>query len=241
MVIAIITAGGKGERIGGPVKKQFIKIAGQPLLNHTINLFSGIRRISCIIVVIPEDELREYQLPEKSGIDIIKTIGGVQRAESVMNGLNAAEEYFDSRNIDDSERYVLIHDGVRPFTSQHIINNVIDKTIQYGAAVPVIPLTDTMIKIGSDNCIREYPDRNTYRCIQTPQGYLLSNIKKAYTNAGKNAVSATDESVLVFETGIKVELVEGDRKNIKITTTEDLKLAESIISLEKTIDNSETQ
>jgi 2-C-methyl-D-erythritol 4-phosphate cytidylyltransferase len=241
MVIAIITAGGKGDRIGGPVKKQFIKIAGKTLLNHTVDLFSNISRISCIIIVLPENELNEYKFSSLSGKDIIKTTGGVERAESVMSGLRIAEDFFEKKDVHDFERYVLIHDGVRPFASERIINDVIDKSILAGAAVPVVPLTDTLIKTKSDIKIIEYPAREDFRCVQTPQGYRFAIIKKAYTDAGKEAVYAKDESVLVHRSGFNIEIVPGDRMNIKITTADDLKIAESLLAVRKTTDKPETK
>jgi 2-C-methyl-D-erythritol 4-phosphate cytidylyltransferase len=230
MVIAIITAGGKGERVGGAVKKQFHKIAGKPLLNHTLDLFIKNSRIDCIIIVLPQDEIEKYDFKPVNDKSVIKTAGGVKRAESANNGLKAAGRFFDEAKVPDNNRIVLIHDGVRPFASQRLINEVIDKAISHGAAIPVLPLSDTLIKIDAGRAIEGYPNRDHYASAQTPQGYAFSTIVKAYEKAGIKAADACDESSLVHSAGFLIQLVEGDRMNFKITTPEDLKIAESLLS-----------
>jgi len=230
MVIAIITAGGKGERVGGAVKKQFHKIAGKPLLNHTLDLFIKNLRIDCIIIVLSEDEIEKYNFEPVNDKSIIKTAGGVKRAESVYNGLMAAGGFFDEAKVPDNNRIVLIHDGVRPFASQRLIDAVIDKAISHGAAVPVLPLADTLIKTDAGRAIEGYPKREQYVSAQTPQGYAFSTIVKAYEKAGIKAADACDESSIVHSAGFLVQLVEGDRMNFKITTPEDLKTAEFLLS-----------
>lgn len=233
MVIAIITAGGKGERIGGPVKKQFIPIAGKPLLNYTIEAFAKISRVDYLIIVLPEDELSNYSCPKFRNKTILMTAGGTKRAESVLNGLKNAKDYFNKTNIPEPERFVLIHDGARPFVCSRLINEIIDGTVLAGAAVPVIPLSDTIMRINSENKTADYPPRDYFRSVQTPQGYQLSVILKAYEKAGEDAMDAKDESVLVNRCGFNIRLIEGDRMNIKITTAEDLMVAESIFSHKK--------
>lgn len=230
MVIAIITAGGKGERAGGAVKKQFHKIAGKPLLNHTLDLFVKNSRIDCIIIVLPQDEIEKYDFKPVNDKSVIKTAGGVKRAESVYSGLMAAGRFFDEAKIPNNNRIVLIHDSVRPFASQRLIDAVIDKVIRFGAAVPVLPSADTLIKIDSGKVIEGYPNREQYVSVQTPQGYAFSTIVKAYEKAGIKAADACDESSIVHSAGFLVQLVEGDRMNFKITTPEDLKIAESLLS-----------
>jgi 2-C-methyl-D-erythritol 4-phosphate cytidylyltransferase len=230
MVIAIITAGGKGERVGGPVKKQFHKIAGKPLLNHTLELFINNSRIDCIIVVLPENEIGKYNFDPVNGKRLIITTGGMKRAESVFNGIIAAGKFFDEAKVPDNDRIVLIHDGVRPFASQRLVNEVIDKAIGFGAVVPVLPLADTLVKINTANVIEEYPNREQYISVQTPQGYAFSTIVKAYEKAGIKAADACDESSLVHAAGFLIRLIEGDKINFKITTPEDLKIAESLLS-----------
>jgi 2-C-methyl-D-erythritol 4-phosphate cytidylyltransferase len=226
MVIAIITAGGSGKRVGGPAKKQFHQIAGKPLINHTLELFINNSRIDCIIIVLPEDEIGKYHFDPENDKRLIITAGGMKRAESVFNGIIAAGKFFDEAKAPDSNRIVLIHDGVRPFAGQRLINEVIDKAIGFGAAVPVLPLADTLIKIDAAKVIEEYPNREQYMSVQTPQGYMFSTIVKAYEKAGLTAMDASDESSLVHAAGFPIQLIEGDKINFKITTPEDLKIAE---------------
>lgn len=230
MFIAIITAGGKGERVGGDVKKQFRVIAGKALLNHTVDLFLYNPRIDCIVVVLPEDDIELFHFETVNDKPVLKTAGGAKRAQSVYNGLKAAEKCFEEGNVLEEARIVLIHDGVRPFAGSRLINDIMDNALNSGAAVPVIPLSDTLIETGPMKTIESYPRREKFMSVQTPQGYKLSVIFEAYEHAGSKAVDAADESSLVHAAGYPVHLVEGERMNIKITTAEDLKIAEALLS-----------
>lgn len=230
MFIAIITAGGRGERVGGDVKKQFRLIAGKPLLNHTVDLFLHNPRIDCIVVVLPEGDIELFHFETVNDKPVLKTTGGLKRAQSVYNGLKAAEKYFDERNVPDDARVVLIHDGVRPFAGSRLINDIMDNALSSGAAVPVVPSSDTLIETGPMKTIESYPKREKYMSVQTPQGYKLRLIFEAYERAGSKAVDAGDESSLMHAAGYPIQLVEGERINIKITTAEDLKIAEALLS-----------
>lgn len=222
MISAIILAGGKGKRMGANISKQYIELKGKPILYYTIKRFFDSKDIDKIILVLPKDEIdycKEEVLDKYSlHVDLIVE-GGKERQDSVMNALNEL--------IDDE--IVLIHDGARPFVSQRIIDEGIKYARLYGASAPGVMPKDT-IKIKSDNNFASStPDRNTLVAIQTPQVFKLSIIKECHKRVKEEDIKVTDDTMVVEAYGNKVYLYEGDYTNIKVTTPEDLILAEKLI------------
>ena len=222
MISAIILAGGKGKRMGANISKQYIQINGKPILYYTIKRFSDCKDIDRIILVLPKDEIdycKEEVLDKYSlKVDLIVE-GGKERQDSVNNALE--------KIIDDE--IVLIHDGARPFVSQRIIDEGIKYARLYGASAPGVMPKDT-IKIKSDeNFSLSTPDRNTLVAIQTPQVFKLNIIKDCHRKVKEENLRVTDDTMVVELYGNRVYLYEGDYTNIKVTTPEDLILAEKLI------------
>ncbi|SHK75782.1 2-C-methyl-D-erythritol 4-phosphate cytidylyltransferase [Clostridium cavendishii DSM 21758] len=221
-VCAIILAGGRGSRMGANVSKQFIEIKGKPMLYYTIKAFETSQEIQDIILVLPKDEIEfcKKEIIDKFNLKIGKIVeGGTERQYSVYNGLKAIE------NCD----IVLIHDGARPFITQDILKNSIIYAKQYGAAAPGVMPKDT-IKVKDRNGFSiDTPNRNDLVAVQTPQSFNFNTIMNGHEYIKENNISVTDDTMVAEIIGQKVFLYEGDYKNIKITTPEDLILAEQFI------------
>ena len=211
----IIVAGGKGLRMGGDIPKQFVEIKGLPVLMHTINRFHSFDSSIDIIVALPVDQ-QDYwkELCYKYKFEILHTIvdGGDTRFHSVKNGLDQVS----------GEGVVAVHDGVRPFVSDEVLERCFSMAQEKEAVVPVIDVFETIRHI-ADGMSNTVP-RDEYKLVQTPQVFLISLLKKAYSQP--YVPSFTDDASVVEAMGYKVTLVEGNRENIKLTTPFDLKLAE---------------
>jgi 2-C-methyl-D-erythritol 4-phosphate cytidylyltransferase len=211
----IIVAGGKGLRMGGDIPKQFVEIKGLPVLMHTINRFHSFDSSIDIIVALPVDQ-QDYwkELCSKYKFEIPHTIvdGGDTRFHSVKNGLDQVS----------GEGVVAVHDGVRPFVSDEVLERCFSMAQEKEAVVPVIDVFETIRHI-ADGMSNTVP-RDEYKLVQTPQVFLISLLKKAYSQP--YVPSFTDDASVVEAMGYKVTLVEGNRENIKLTTPFDLKLAE---------------
>lgn len=222
MISAIILAGGKGKRMGAKVSKQYIEVKGKPILYYTLQRFADCKDIDKIVLVLPKDEI-EYCTKEildkySLKVDIIVE-GGKERQDSVFNALDKL----------DGDEIVLIHDGARPFVSERIIKDGIKYAKLYGAAAPGVTPKDT-IKIKDKNSFSLCtPDRNELVAIQTPQVFKLDTIKECHRKIREDKLTVTDDTMVVEHYGNKVYLFEGDYTNIKVTTPEDLILAEKLI------------
>ena len=215
---AIIVAGGSGTRMNSPVPKQFLKLNGLPVLMHTINKFSDLNLGIEIIVVLPNQLIPEWQelCKEFNFNTIVKiTEGGETRFSSVKNGLALIKE----------EGIVAVHDAVRPLVNQKTILAAFRDAEMYGNAVPAIPLNDSIRQIESAKSIAV--DRARYCIIQTPQCFTTVIIKKAYLKEYK--FNFTDDATVVEATGEKIHLIDGTSDNIKITTPQDLAVAEALM------------
>jgi 2-C-methyl-D-erythritol 4-phosphate cytidylyltransferase len=217
---AIIVAGGRGNRFKSELPKQFVELAGKPILMHSINAFYEYQNSLRINVVLPEDqfdlwsslcEKYKFNLPH----DLVK--GGATRFHSVKNGLSLVE----------AEGLVAIHDGVRPLVDSETIHRCYQMAEDEGNAIPAVNLVDSMRQLESDDT-NIHVDRSKYRLIQTPQVFKNELILKAFEQ-DYNLMFTDDASVLeAMYPGI-IKLVEGNRQNIKITTPEDLLYAEAIL------------
>ena len=221
--IAVIVAGGKGTRMNSDISKQFMLINEKPIIVYTLEAFENHEEVHEIILVLPENELDYYRknimnrYPFKKLKSLVK--GGSTRQESVYYGL------IEARDCD----IVLIHDGVRPFVSKRIITEGIANAKSYGAAACGVTPKDT-IKLKADNGFSiETPDRNKLFAVQTPQCFMFQLIKEAHEKIREDNISVTDDTMAVEAIGKKVYLYEGSYNNIKITTAEDIIIAESIV------------
>lgn len=222
MVTAIILAGGKGKRMGSKISKQYIELKGKPILYYTLTKFINCKYIDNIVLVLPKDEIDycETNVLRKYSLKVDKIVeGGKERQDSVYNSL---------KEIKDSE-IVLIHDGARPFVSNKIIEEGIKLARTYGAAAPGVTPKDT-IKVKDDfGFSKETPSRDTLVSIQTPQVFKLDLIKECHEKVRNDKITVTDDTMVVEIYNKKVFLYEGDYTNIKVTTPEDLILAEKLV------------
>lgn len=219
----IIVAAGKGLRMGGDISKQFMKIRNKPILAYTIEAFDQSDLVDEIILVT-QNEYIEYC--KKDIIDFYKfknhirvVEGGSERQYSVYNGLKAVNSKAD---------IVLIHDGVRPFVEKEYINNIIYSAYDNSACVLGVPVKDTIKICDIEGYIEKTPNREFVYAIQTPQAFKYNVILNAHEKALKDEFLGTDDSVLVERLGYRVKIEQGSYKNIKITTVEDLAIAENI-------------
>jgi len=214
---AIILASGSSSRFGGELPKQFIKIDGKTILEHSVNAFEINENITDIIVVCNPDyiELSKEILSNKFSKIRHITTGGKTRQESSYIGVSLVEE--DNANV-------LIHDGARPFVSQKIINDCIEGLKKFDALGVVIESNDTMIKLDEKGFICEIPQRASLRRIQTPQCFKADIIKKAHELAKEDkSLVVTDDCGMVLHFNLaKIAVIEGDNANIKITHQSDL-------------------
>lgn len=216
---AIIVAGGSGTRMGSAIPKQFLTLAGKPVLMHTISVFKAFDPDCNLIVVLPESQLEFWHsLCLKHAFTTAHQLvsGGQTRFHSVLNGLNL---------IDDSDSVVFIHDGVRPLVSQRTLKNCFETALHSGNAIPVLPVVESLRKIEGDLSVSV--DRSVYLNVQTPQTFLSGQIREAYAQAYTPAF--TDDASVCEMAGFRINLVEGNPANIKITTPEDLIFAEALL------------
>ncbi len=216
--IAIIVAGGKGERMNAAIPKQFLELQGKPILMHTIERFSTFDPEMQIILVLPETQFdfwKELCVKHQFQLKHQLVQGGDARFFSVKNALNTIKE----------ESLIAVHDGVRPLIDKESIKRCFDEAEHSGAAIPVIDLVDSIRKI-SDNKSQAV-NRSEYKLVQTPQVFKSEIILKSYEKDFSEAF--TDDASVVEASGFTVNLVEGARENIKITTALDLKMAEAFL------------
>ncbi len=221
-VSVIIAAAGMSNRMGSKMNKQFIWINEKPILAHTIEKFEDCRYIDEIIIVSKEEEI-EYcrkEIVKKYKFKKVSNIirGGQERQDSIYNGILALNE---KSNI------ILTHDGARPFVSLKNIEDGIKGAVEFGACVIRVPVTDTIKVVGEDGSIESTPKRSTLWQAQTPQCFKKEILIDGYNHAIKNEYFGTDDSSLVEEIGYNVRMIRGSYENIKITTPEDIVIAES--------------
>ena len=224
---AIVLAAGQGKRMHSKIQKQFLEIQGHPVLYYSLKCFQESPLIHDIIIVTGEDMIsyckreivERYQLTKVSAV----IAGGKERYDSVYKGLLACEEC----------KYVFIHDGARPFLDEEIIKRNIQAVREYQACVAGMPSKDTVKIVDENDFAVNTPERRFVWCIQTPQVFETALIRHAYFKLmenEENETGITDDAMVVERMeNCAVKLVEGSYENIKITTPEDLILAESLI------------
>jgi len=222
--LAVIPAGGQGKRMGRGAPKQFALLGGMPILMHTLRKFLESDAIDEIVLVVPaadvpyvRDLVRESRLPEKVSLILP---GGRERQDSVRNGLRGLRADHD---------IVVIHDGVRPFVTDALIRTAVAEAGQEGAVSAGIPVKDTIKRVDGQGYVGETLIREGLWQIQTPQAFRRDLLADAYRKAYEDGFYGTDDTVLVERMGIRVKMIPGAATNIKITTPEDLALAEAIL------------
>lgn len=226
--IALIPAAGIGKRMGASINKQYLQLNGMPILARTISVFEKSPLIDSIYLIIPVEEIPycRKHVVEASGFKKIAAIvpGGAERQSSVMNGLNAMQKHVSENDI------VLIHDGVRPLVTEKMLRESIEAARVHDGTVVAVPVKDT-IKTVHNDIVTATLHRESLWHIQTPQTFRFGTIFSAYQSALTNGFSGTDDASMVEQNGGKVHVISGDYRNIKITTPDDLILAEAFLSV----------
>lgn len=218
----LIVAGGRGTRMGGPQPKQFLELAGRPVLMHTLEAFDRWDASARLIVVLPEDQIDTWKrLCEAHVFSRIHRVvaGGETRFHSVRNGLGAVA----------SNGLIAVHDGVRPLVAPSVIAACFAAAADGGAAVPVVPVVESVREVDADGGSRPV-DRTRLRVVQTPQVFRADVLRAAYCLPYDPRF--TDDASVVEASGVAVHLVPGNRENIKLTTPMDLLLAEQLMRRE---------
>jgi 2-C-methyl-D-erythritol 4-phosphate cytidylyltransferase/2-C-methyl-D-erythritol 2,4-cyclodiphosphate synthase len=220
-VAAIVVAAGRGVRAGGDLPKQFRRLGGDTLLQRALSAFTGVAAVSLVQPVIRPDDLTLVHMLV-DGMDVLPPVsGGATRQASVRAGLEALEP----REPD----IVLIHDAARPFASSELIARAIAAAEKTGAAIPGLPVTDTVKRIDRTVMIETTLDRNSIRLVQTPQAFAFSALLKAHRRAAtQGRDDFTDDAALAEWAGMKVSVFEGEPGNIKLTTPDDFARAEAL-------------
>ncbi len=216
---AVIVAAGSASRMGG-IDKVMAQLKGEPMIVHTVREFQNCDAISEIVIVTREDLILPItslckDMPKVKAV----VVGGKSRQESVHLGLNA---------LSDQVKLAAIQDGARPLITWQVIDRVVRAANTYGAAAPAIPVKDT-IKVVEGRVVTSTPDRATLFAVQTPQVFDFDLLRGALKKAEQDNAQVTDDCSAVERLGMKVKIVEGDERNLKVTTPLDLKLAEMLM------------
>ncbi|MDR2799024.1 MAG: 2-C-methyl-D-erythritol 4-phosphate cytidylyltransferase [Bifidobacteriaceae bacterium] len=226
--IFIVLAGGVGERMGSTIPKQLLKIAGKPIIEHTLENICENDKLDEIMVVLHKSSIESVQEildRVKTNIPLKIVDGGATRSDSTLNALAA---------IDDDDAFVLLHDAVRPFIDNGIIDRCLDALKSYDAVDTAIVSADTIVGVDNEDCINSMPIRHYMRRGQTPQCFRLSTVKKAYSLASRDPnFEATDNCGVVFKymPEVKIKVIDGTNENMKITENIDLQFADKIFQM----------
>lgn len=223
-IAVLIPAAGQGKRMGSSVKKPYLMLTDKPILSHTIERFERNSAVDDIFVIVHEADfescnnnvLDPYRYKKVRGL----IPGGETRQASVFNGLSALADDVD---------YVIIHDGVRPFINDEIIAKCLEATAEWGASVAAVPVKETIKFCNEDHFIVETLDRKLLWRVQTPQVFRKTLIETAHKKAIQESNDAPDDATLVERLGSPIKLVMGSYRNVKLTTPEDMRFAETII------------
>jgi 2-C-methyl-D-erythritol 4-phosphate cytidylyltransferase len=224
-VTAIIVGAGEGKRMGGPVPKAFLPIAGRPLVLHALDRFFLARSTEKVILVVADTEMQRSQALMQSDLNLSHRpwtlqVGGATRQESVRRGLE---------QLDSDCEIVVIHDAARPFVSASLIDRCVDEACRVGAVVVGVPVKDTIKVVSQEHWVQATPARSSLWEIQTPQVFRKELIVEAHDRAVRQGIDGTDDATLVEQMGKPVLVLQGETTNIKITTPEDILLAEALL------------
>ena len=216
---AVIVAAGTASRMGG-IDKVMAELNGEPMILRTVRTFQTCEAISEIVIVTREDLILPI-MHLCAGLEKVKAVvaGGSSRQESVERGLNA---------LSAKVKLVAVQDGARPLITHEVIDRTVRAAHSYGAAAPAIPVKDT-IKVVTGGVVKETPDRKTLQAVQTPQVFDLAMLKGALKKAKEDNAEVTDDCSAVERLGMSIKIVEGDERNIKVTTPMDLAIAKLLL------------
>lgn len=224
----VIPAAGSGSRFGSSQPKQFLLLDGKPIVQHAIEKFQLTSEVDCIVLVVAKNDMDFFNhLVDTNKFSKVFDIipGGKQRQDSVWNGL----ERLKNKNIS----IAVVHDAVRPFVTTEIIRRVIRVASDYGGAITAIPPKDTIKIANGEGIVQSTIDRERAWIVQTPQAFRFEILYKAYETAYSDSYFGTDDASLVERLMVNVKIIEGSYDNIKVTTPEDMELAQLIIKRKK--------
>lgn len=227
--IAVIVAAGKGTRMQSSKRKQYLELDGVPVLIHTLKAFDSHSQTHAMVLVVPGTELafcRQMVAGHGLSTPVHCVAGGVERQDSVENGLGFAEKICD----DPRHTFIMVHDGVRPFVSHEVMDRCLATARDVGAAIPALKISDTIKTVDDNGRIVNTLDRRRLYRAQTPQTFRLDLGLAAFAHARQSGFRGTDEASILEYKGIPVNIVPGTEKNIKLTTPEDLATARRILS-----------
>ena len=219
MWYAIVLAGGSGSRMGADRNKVLLHLHSEPVIVRSVRAFSGLVD-GVILVSRPEDIPCMQDILNAAQLPVSIVPGGDTRQASVWNGLCA---------LPDDCTHVLIHDGARCLVDEATIRRCMDSVEKYGTGVAAIPAVDTIKQVNQEDIVTATPDRSMLRAVQTPQGFAVELIRRAHETAHADGYLGTDDASLVEHLGVPVRLTPGDRRNIKLTTPEDMMMAEAFL------------
>ena len=226
-VHAVIPAAGRGERMGGKTKKQFLDLCGFPVIVHTLAVFQKSPVVDDIVCVVSkEDQSFLERLICDHALTKVKQViaGGERRQDSVRAAVDLLEKESALENI------VLVHDGVRPLVTPALIEQIVSCAQRFGGAVAALPVTDSLKEVSSDRIVQKSLTRENVWSMQTPQAFRLALLIEAYRKAAREDFSGTDEAMLVELIKAPIHCIPGSSENIKITTESDFKMAELLLS-----------
>lgn len=219
MWYAIVLAGGSGSRMGADRNKVLLTLRNEPVITRAVKAFSGL--VEGIILVSREEDIPDMQAAmAASGLTVTIVPGGSTRQESVWNGLCA---------LPAACTHVLVHDGARCLVDRDTILRCMDSVLESGSGVAAIPAVDTIKEVDAESIVVTTPDRAHLRAVQTPQGFRTELLRSAHLAAQRDGFLGTDDASLLEHLGIPVKLTLGDRRNIKITTPEDMMIAAAFL------------
>jgi 2-C-methyl-D-erythritol 4-phosphate cytidylyltransferase len=227
-IVAVVPAGGTGKRMGAGAPKQFLMLGGVPLMAHALRALERAPSVTEIVLVVPKAEQARAlsEVVERHGFKKVRKVvpGGATRQESVHHGLN---------EVDEDVEIVVVHDAVRPFVTEDLIERSIEAARKHGGAIAAVPMKDTPKQVGPDGLIQRTLDRHELWLAQTPQTFRRALVVEAYRKADVDRLHATDDAALVERLGHQVAIVQGSWDNMKITTPEDMILAEAMLASKK--------
>ena len=223
MVTAIFPAAGASKRMGGGVNKNFLKLMGEPILIRTLKTFSRVKRVNFLIVVVAAHEVETVEKLLRGATELKPwrvTVGGSERQFSIANGLKL---------LPDDAEIILVHDAARPLIGIRTIDAVIDAAQEFGGAIAAVPSKDTIKIVDAQGFVKHTPPRSKLVAVQTPQGFRREILLQAYEKAARENFLGTDDASLVERLGARIKIVNGDYENLKVTTPEDIFVAETLL------------
>jgi len=224
----VVPAAGRGMRVGGEIPKQYLPIAGKPLLMHTLERVASHPRVTGLMLVLAPDDKHWSPITRVQGKPLRTAIGGEHRADSVLAGLGALVEHIDSAE------FVLIHDAARPCVRHADITRLLELGIPGGGGLLATALSDTLKRADAENRVIATEPREARWRAQTPQMFRLGELIAALESCRRSGITATDEAMAMERTGARPLLVPGSGDNIKVTTQTDFALAEFMLERRET-------